>query len=150
MAVRELRVFGDPVLRRPCRAVGAVDERVLALLEDLCDTLHQFPNGAGLAAPQVGILKRLVVIDYGRGPLYLVDPVLESATGTQECTEGCLSLPGRFGVTRRPRFVTVRYRDERGAKRVIRAEGELAKCLCHELDHLDGVLFTDHLVRWLP
>lgn len=117
------------------------------ILDDMAETMYAQGNGAGLAACQVGILKRLVVIDMGDGLIKLVNPVVEEQGGLQECEEGCLSIPDRFGKTLRPQFVTVTALDENGKEIRIRGEGDLAKCLCHELDHLDGILFVDHMVE---
>lgn len=115
----------------------------------MADTLYATPNGAGLSANQVGILKRLIVVDTGNGLLQLVNPSIIDSRGEQECVEGCLSIPGRYGKTRRPQRVVVQALDARGKPLFIPGEGELAKCLCHEIDHLDGILFTDRVFAWL-
>ncbi len=147
MAQRKLRILGDDILRKKSREVTEVNDRIRMILDDMAETMYAQGNGAGLAACQVGILKRLVVIDMGDGLIKLVNPVVEEQGGLQECEEGCLSIPDRFGKTLRPQFVTVTALDENGKEIRIRGEGDLAKCLCHELDHLDGILFVDHMVE---
>lgn len=147
MAQRKLRILGDDILRKKSREVTEINDRIRMILDDMAETMYAQGNGAGLAACQVGILKRLVVIDMGDGLIKLVNPVVEEQGGLQECEEGCLSIPDRFGKTLRPQFVTVTALDENGKEIRIRGEGDLAKCLCHELDHLDGILFVDHMVE---
>lgn len=146
MAVRQLRYEGDEALRWKCKEVKNVDDRIRVLLNDMMDTLHEYPNGAALAANQVGIMKRLVVIDYEDVCLKLVNPKIIGTSGTQECIEGCLSFPDQFGQTIRPQKVTVQAQDEAGQDLLLEAEGEMAKCFCHELDHLDGQTFTDIII----
>nr|WP_059004694.1 peptide deformylase [Bittarella massiliensis (ex Durand et al. 2017)] len=150
MALREIRKKGDPLLKKPCREVGEIDGRVRQLLEDMEETLRQV-GGAGIAAPQVGVLRRLVVIlpweESGlEQPLFLVNPRLVAAEGAQECVEGCLSNPGWWGKTIRPQRVRVEALDREGTPISIEGEGALAKCLCHELDHLDGVVFWEKAI----
>lgn len=143
MAIRNLRYNEDPILRKHCKEVSVVDEKIKQMLDDMLDTLHSIENGAALAANQVGILKRLVVIDYC-GELYkLVNPKIVHAEGTQECVEGCLSFPNRFVKTMRPKEVTVVALNELGEEITIQAQGEMAKCFCHELGHSDGEIFLD-------
>ncbi|MBC2870149.1 peptide deformylase [Bittarella massiliensis] len=150
MALREIRKKGDPLLKKPCREVGEIDGRTRQLLEDMEETLRQV-GGAGIAAPQVGVLRRLVVIlpweesDLEQ-PLFLVNPRLTLAEGEQECVEGCLSNPGWWGKTIRPQRVRVEALDREGTPISIEGEGALAKCLCHELDHLDGVVFWEKAI----
>ena len=143
MALREIRTFDDPVLRKKSRSVQKVDDKIRELLKDMADTMYHTPNGGGLAACQVGILKRLVVIDLGDGLLQLVKPEITEAQGKQTVTEGCLSFPNVWARLRRPARVTVKALNEQGQPVTIRGEGLMAKCLCHELDHLDGIVFTD-------
>ena len=148
MALREIRKKGDPLLKKPCREVGEIDGRTRQLLEDMEETLRQV-GGAGIAAPQV--LRRLVVIlpweESGlEQPLFLVNPRLTLAEGEQECVEGCLSNPGWWGKTIRPQRVRVEALDREGTPISIEGEGALAKCLCHELDHLDGVVFWEKAI----
>ena len=138
MALRQLRYNDDPILRKRSKEVPVVDDKIRSLLEDMADTMYHTENGAGLSACQVGILKRLVVIDMGTGLYKLVNPVIVQTWGQQECVEGCLSFPNRYGKTRRPQKVTIKALDE-----------DMAKCICHELDHLDGVVFLDKVYEFL-
>lgn len=146
MAVRQLRYFEDPALRKVCQEVQEINDRTRQQLDDMMDTLHASGNGAALAANQVGILKRMVVIDYCGQYLKLVNPEIMDQEGEQLCVEGCLSFPGRAVETLRPRKVSVRARREDGSETVLTAEGELAKCFCHEIDHLDGIIFLDRSI----
>lgn len=146
MAVRKLRFEGDAILRKKCREVVKVDDRIRQILDDMMDTLHELGNGAALAACQVGILKRLVVIDYMGRTMKLVNPRIVASEGSQTCLEGCLSIPERTARTLRPQKVEVEALDECGNLLHITGEDEMAKCLCHELDHLDGILFLDREV----
>ena len=151
LAILQLRFAGDPVLRQKCRPVEKVTPRVRGQLLDMLDTLRATPNGAALAAPQEGLLRRLVVIEMGEGPLLLADPRIVCQQGEQQCTEGCLSLPGRLGSTVRPVRVTVEALDQDGDPISFTATGAMAKCICHELDHLEGILFSDRALRmWTP
>ena len=143
MAIRTLRIDDDPVLRKPCRPIAQVDERIHTLLEDMGDTLRAAGNGAAIAACQIGVLRRAVVIDWEGELIHLVNPVILEAEGEQECLEGCLSFPGRWGRTIRPQRVRVQALNERGEPFTLEGEGLLAQCLSHELDHLDGMLFLD-------
>lgn len=149
MALREIRTFDDPVLRRKCRPVEEIDDRIRMLLDDMAETMYHEPNGGGLAACQIGILKRAVVIDVGTGLLKLINPEIVRAKGAQIGSEGCLSFPGVWGKVKRPWQVVVRAFDENGKEREIRGSGLLAKCLCHEIDHLDGIVFTDKVIEYL-
>ena len=147
MALRQIRYNNDPILRKKCRWVDTVDDRVRQILNDMMDTLHHTENGAALAANQIGVLRRLVVIDYCGECLKLVNPEIINQNGVQECMEGCLSFPSRFAKTVRPQEVTVHALNELGESILITGEGELAKCLCHEIDHLDGIVFLDKAVE---
>ena len=149
MAVRNLRYEGDAALKKICKEVKTVDDRIRTLLDDMMDTLHAFPNGAALAANQVGIMKRLVVIDYEDQYLKLVNPKIIGTSGEQECLEGCLSFPERFGKTIRPQTVTIQALDENGKELILTGEGEMAKCFCHEIEHLDGQVFTDKVIEFI-
>lgn len=149
MAVRNLRYEGDAALKKICKEVNTVDDRIRMLLDDMMDTLHAFPNGAALAANQVGIMKRLVVIDYEDQYLKLVNPKIIGTSGEQECLEGCLSFPERFGKTIRPQTVTIQALDENGKELILTGEGEMAKCFCHEIEHLDGKVFTDKVLEFI-
>lgn len=147
MAVRQIRLFGDEILRKKSKVVESVDDKIRQILNDLADTMYNTENGGGLAAPQVGILKRLVVIDMGQGLIKLVNPQIIKQEGKQKVVEGCLSMPNTFGKLIRPAKVTVQALNENGEEIIITATGDLAKCCCHEIDHLDGILFTDLLVK---
>ncbi len=149
MALRQIRLFSDEILRKKSRPVEVVDDKIRQLLNDMADTMYNTENGGGLAAPQVGILKRLVVIDMGQGLMKLVNPVIISHEGTQLVIEGCLSLPNTYGKLMRPSKVTVQALNENGEKIVLTGTGDLAKCFCHEIDHLDGVLFTDFVTEYV-
>lgn len=149
MAIRQMRYEGDPILKKKCREVAEVDDKIRQILDDMMETLHETPNGAAMAAPQVGILKRLVVIDYEGQYLKLANPVIVEAEGTQDCVEGCLSFPGKYGKTVRPQKVTVKALDETGKEVLLVGEGDMAKCFCHELDHLDGEVFVDKVSEFI-
>ena len=144
MAIRQMRYDGDEILRKRCKEVTVVDDKIREKLEDMMDTLHATENGAALAANQVGILKRLVVIDFCDQQLKLVNPRIIEQSGEQECVEGCLSFPGRFVKTMRPQKVIVRALNENGLEVTLTGEGDMAKCFCHELEHLDGKVFLDN------
>lgn len=148
MAIRNIRTLGDEILRQNSRIVEKIDDRILLLLKDMADTMYE-NNGAGLAAPQIGILKRLVVIDMGEGLIKLINPEIIETEGVQEVTEGCLSIPGKWGKLKRPATVKVKALNEHGEEIIITGEGEFAKCLCHEIDHLNGVLFIDKVTEFL-
>lgn len=149
MALRQIRYNDDEILRKKCKEVMKVDDHIRMILNDMLETLHNTPNGAAIAAPQVGILKRLIVIDMGTGIYKLVNPKIISTSGTQKCVEGCLSFPNRFGKTIRPSKVTIKALNENGEEVEMTGEGDMAKCFCHEIDHLDGIVFIDKVVEWL-
>lgn len=150
MALRNLRYEDDEILRKKSREVPEVDDKIRQLLDDMADTMYALGNGAGLAACQVGILKRLVVIDMGDGHLMkLVNPKIIGSSGVQECLEGCLSFPDRFGKTVRPQKVIVQALDENGEEQILTGDGELAKCFCHEIDHLNGIVLPDRVTEWI-
>lgn len=142
MALRTIREMGDEVLTKKCREIKEVTPRIKELIGDMLDTMYE-ANGVGLAAPQVGILKRLVVIDVGEGPIVLINPVILETDGSQTGEEGCLSLPGKSGVVTRPNYVKVRAFDENMQE--FEAEGTelLARAFCHEIDHLDGHMYVE-------
>ena len=142
MAIRNVVQVGDDVLRKKCFAVARFDEKLATLLDDMKDTVRK-EEGAGLAAPQVGVLRRAVVIDVEEGLFELVNPVIVQAKGEQIGYEGCLSVRGRRGVVRRPMEVTVEFFDRFGKPQKLIARGFFARAVCHELDHLDGVLYID-------
>ena len=148
MAIRQIVKEGDSVLTKKCRAVEKFDGKLADLLDDMAETLH-LAQGAGLAAPQVGILRRVVVIDIGEGVIELVNPKIIKAEGEQVTAEGCLSFPGEYGMTKRPMSVTVQAQDRNGKTFEISGEGLLAKAFCHEIDHLDGIVYKDIVIRML-
>ncbi len=146
MAIRNVVQVGDDVLRKKCFEVTAFDEKLASLLDDLKDTVRR-EEGAGLAAPQVGVLRRVVVVDVDEGFFELVNPVITAQKGEQTGWEGCLSVRGRRGVVTRPQTVKVEYFDRAGRRKKLVAHGFFARAVCHELDHLDGVLYTDRAAR---
>ena len=146
MAIRNIVKEGDPVLAKICRRGEKFDEKLAVLLDDMYETM-QNGDGVGLAAPQVGILRRIFVIDIGDGKTEFINPKIEKTKGVQEGVEGCLSCPGEYGVTRRPMYVTVTAQNRYGDQFTVNAEGLYAKAICHENDHLDGVLFKEHVIR---
>ncbi len=142
MAVREIRERGDEVLTKVCKEVKVMTPRTLILIEDMLETMYE-AMGVGLAAPQVGILKRIVVIDVGEGPIVLINPEILETSGEQTGDEGCLSVPGLAGQVTRPNYVKVRALDENMEEVIHEGEGLLARAFCHELDHLDGHLYVE-------
>ncbi|MBQ8345067.1 MAG: peptide deformylase [Clostridia bacterium] len=147
MAKLKIRKIGDDVLRSVCRPVDRITPRILTLLDDMIETMRA-ADGVGLAAPQVGVLRRVVVIETpDEGLIELINPKIIAFSGEQESEEGCLSVPGRWGVTRRPMHVTVRALNRKGETVDITGSGLLAKAFCHELDHLDGKLYVDCAIR---
>ena len=147
MALRTIRIQGDPVLTKVCRPIPEVTDRIRTLAEDMLETMYE-ANGVGLAAPQVGILKRMAVIDIGdgQGPFIMINPeIIESSKDTSVYQEGCLSFPDQYSDVERPKSVTIRYLDEHGAEKTMEADEILATCLQHEIDHTNGVVFVDHI-----
>lgn len=142
MGLRTIRLQGDPILYKVCREVMEMTPKVRILIEDMLDTMYD-ANGVGLAAPQVGILRRVVVIDIGDGPLVMVNPVLLEYSGEQSGDEGCLSVPGKAGNVTRPNYVKARYLDTEMQECEIEANELLARAICHEIEHLDGHLYTE-------
>ena len=149
MALREIRTFDDTFLHKHSRPVAEVDDRIRTLLGDMAETMYHTQNGGGLAACQVGVLRRVIVADMGDGLLQLVNPRITSATGEQLVVEGCLSYPGRWGHVQRPQTVRVEALNETGAPVTIVAADALAKCLCHEIDHLDGIVLADRAIDYV-
>lgn len=149
MAIRNIRLEDDPILTKSCKEVKIIDAKIQTLLDDMMDTLHSTPNGAALAAPQIGILKRLVVVDMEGYVLKMINPKIIASEGTQNCIEGCLSFPNRFGKTIRPAKVTVEYLDEHGEPHTLTGENDLAKCFCHEIDHLNGEVFINKVTEFI-
>lgn len=147
MAIRNIVKEGDPVLRGKCREVTEITSRIITLLDDMRETLHA-ADGCGLAAPQVGVKRRIAVVEVDEGDLIeLINPVIIAKDGHQREVEGCLSLPGKWGYTERPMTVTVKACDRNGQEFTVTGSGLKARALCHEIDHLDGVLFTDVAVK---
>jgi peptide deformylase len=142
MALRNIRQMGDEVLEKKCREIKEITPRILELIEDMKDTMYD-ANGVGLAAPQVGVLKRLVVIDIGEGPLVLINPRLMETSGTQTGEEACLSLPGKSGVVTRPMHVKIEAWNEKMERIELEGEELLARAFCHEIEHLDGHMFVE-------
>ncbi|MBC7766351.1 MAG: peptide deformylase [Hyphomonadaceae bacterium] len=147
MAIRTIQTIGEEVLRKKAKSVEEITPKIITLLDDMVQTMYGL--GVGLAAPQVGILKRVVVIDVGEGLIELINPEIIESKGEQEETEGCLSVPGKFGVVKRPAYVTVQATNRMGEIFTVSGTGMLAVCLCHELDHLDGILFVDKVIRYV-
>ncbi len=142
MALRQIREIGDEILQKKCREVKEVTPRVRELIDDMFETLYE-ADGVGLAAPQIGILKRIIVIDIGEDPHVLINPVLLETSGEQRGNEGCLSVPGKYGVVTRPNYARVSYYDENMEQKELEGTELLARAICHELDHLDGKLYVD-------
>lgn len=142
MAIRNIRISTDEVLRKKCKPVKEITPNLLILLDDMADTMYE-ANGVGLAAPQVGILKRAVVIDVGEGLVELINPVILETSGSQIDDEGCLSVPGKYAPVERPYYAKVEAMDREGNKFIIEGEELMARALCHEIDHLDGILYID-------
>ncbi len=146
MAYRNIVKIGDPVLSKKSRKVDKFDDRLGILLDDMAETMYQ-AQGAGLSAVQVGILKRACVVDVGDGLLELINPEVIDAQGEQFEQEGCLSIPGECGVTMRPAVVKVKAQTRTGKWVIYKAEGLKARCFCHEIDHMDGILFTERITE---
>lgn len=146
MALRNIRVEGDEILRKRSREISEINDRVLTLIQDMKDTMYH-AEGVGLAAPQIGILKRIVVIDVGNGPIVLINPEILNVQGSQIDLEGCLSVPGVQGKVERPQKVTVKALNEKGEMFELEGEGLLARAFCHEIDHLNGKLFIDKTIK---
>ena len=147
MAIRNLRYEGDDILYKKSREVEKIDDKIQELIDDMIETMHQY-NGVGLAAVQVGILKRVIVIDLydDNGPIALINPVILKTKGTQEVEEGCLSFPNEFAKVIRPAEITAEYTNREGKRVKINAKDLLAQAICHEVDHLNGELFIDKIV----
>ena len=148
MAILNIVKEGDPVLRKECRPVGEITPRIRRLLDDMRETLID-ANGAGLAAPQVGVLRRIAIVENEGEFIELINPEIIARDGVQNEIEGCLSVPDVWGITERPEKVTVRATDRNGKEFTVEGEGLLARAFCHEIDHLSGKLFTDGAVRIL-
>ena len=148
MALRTIRTYKEEVLRKKSRKVDVVNNRIKILIKDMLDTMYD-ADGVGLAAPQIGILKRVIVVDIedGNGPLALINPEILESEGTTIDEEGCLSIPGEIGNVERPQKIRVKALNPEGEEVEIKAEDLLARALCHEIDHLNGILFTDKVIE---
>ncbi len=142
MAVRNIRQLGDGMLKKKCREIKEITPRIKELIEDMKETMYE-AEGVGLAAPQVGVLKRVVVIDIGDGPIVLVNPRLLESSGQQTGEEGCLSVPGKYGIVTRPMNVKIEAWDENMEYMVMEGEELLARAICHEIDHLEGHMYVE-------
>ena len=148
MGLRKIMTVKEPCLHKVCRPVEKFDGKLHKLLDDMKETLTE-ANGVGLAAPQVGILRRVVVVDTGEEILELVNPELLETSGEQVGSEGCLSVPGKYGIVKRPNYAKVRAYDRDGNEFEVEGEELMARCFCHELDHLDGIVYTEIMERYL-
>ena len=148
MGIRKILTDKDPALHKVCKPVTTFDKKLHKLLDDMAETLEE-ANGVGLAAPQVGILRRVVIVDTGDGILELVNPTIIETSGEQVGAEGCLSVPGKYGLVKRPNVAKVRAQDRNGDWYEAEGEELIARCFCHELDHLDGVVYTQVMDRVL-
>lgn len=148
MGIRKIMTVKEPCLHKVCRPVEKFDKKLHKLLDDMKETLVD-ANGVGLAAPQVGILRRVVIVDTGEEMLELVNPELVETSGEQEGAEGCLSVPGKYGLVKRPNHAKVRAQDRDGNWFEVEGEELIARCFCHELDHLDGIVYTEIMERYL-
>lgn len=148
MALRNIRIEGDDILRKKCRKVEKIDNSIITLIQDMAETMYK-ADGVGIAAPQVGILKRIFVIDIydDTGLKVFINPEILETSGSQLGEEGCLSLPGRSEEIERPNYVKVKATNEKGEEFILEGEELLARAICHENDHLDGVLYIDHLKK---
>ena len=148
MGLRKIMTVKEPCLHKVCRPEEKFDGKLHRLLDDMKETLAE-ANGVGLAAPQVGILRRVVVVDTGEDMLELVNPELLETSGEQVGSEGCLSVPGKYGIVKRPNYAKVRAYDRDGNEFEVEGEELMARCFCHELDHLDGIVYTEIMERYL-
>lgn len=145
MAIREIRLEEDPILRKKSKKIDEITERIQILLEDMVETM-EYADGVGLAAPQVGVLRRAIVIDVGDGPMKIINPEILEVNGEVIDVEGCLSIPGRSGTVKRPEWIKIKYLDIDGKEQILEGEGLFARALCHEIDHLEGILYTDKII----
>lgn len=148
MALRIIKLDGDPVLRKTSKHIDKITDRIEILLDDMVETMIE-ANGIGLAAPQVGVLRRAVVIDIGEGVMKMVNPEILQSDGEVVDVEGCLSIPNKSGTVARPERVKVKYTDENNEEKVVEASELLARAICHEIDHLNGVLYTDKVIEYV-
>ena len=148
MGLRKILTDAEPALHKVCKPVTSFDAKLHKLLDDMAETLEE-ANGVGLAAPQVGILRRVVIVDIGEGILELVNPELIETDGEQIGAEGCLSVPGKYGLVKRPYYAKVKAQDRDGNWYEVEGEELIGRCFCHELDHLDGIIYTEVMERYL-
>ncbi|MCI5892593.1 MAG: peptide deformylase [Clostridiales bacterium] len=148
MAIRNIVKLGDEILTKKCREVKNIDDRIICLIDDMLDTL-KLSGGVGLAAPQVGVLKRIAVVDTGDTILELINPEILYTEGEQTDAEGCLSYPGKYGMVTRPRIVKIKALDRNGNEYEYTGEDLTARAFCHEIDHLDGHFFTEKVTEWV-
>lgn len=146
MALREIRLSNDPILRKKSREITDITDRIKILLEDMVDTMNE-EEGVGLAAPQVGVLRRAVVIDIGEGPIKIINPEILETEGEVIDVEGCLSVPGRSGTVERPKRVKIKYLDIDGNEKILEGTDLMARAICHEIDHLEGILYIDKMIE---
>jgi peptide deformylase len=150
MSVLNIVPFGESILRKKAKAVEVITPKIIKLLDDMAETLYASEGRAGLAAPQVGIIRRVIVMDCGEGLIELINPEIIEMNGTQEGTEACLSFPGYYGFVTRANYVKITTLNRRGETVIVEGEGFLARCIQHEIDHLNGILFVDHVLEpWL-
>ena len=147
MALREIRTDDDPILRKQSKKVTEINDRIKILLEDMEETMIE-ANGVGLAAPQIGVLRRVVTIDVGEGLMKIINPEILEVKGEVIDIEGCLSIPGKSGTVERPEWVKLKYLNENGEEVIIEGTGLLARAICHEVDHLNGILYTDKVIEY--
>lgn len=145
MALREIRIDGDPILRKKSRTIEVIDDRIRELVEDMKETMIS-AQGMGLAAPQVGVLRRVVIVMIGEELFEMINPEIVESEGTLVDVEGCLSIPGKSGTVHRPAKIKVKFLDVHGEKKTLEVSGYSARAVCHELDHLEGILYTDKVV----
>lgn len=145
MAIRQIRIAGDPILNKVCKEVKEVTPMIKTLIDDMLDTMYE-ANGVGLAAPQVGVLRRIAVVDIGDGPIVLINPQIIAEEGEQTGDEACLSLPGKAGEVKRPNHVVVRALDENMTEYEMEADELLARAFCHEIEHLDGHMYMERVI----
>lgn len=147
MALREIRTDEDPILRKLSKEVTEINDRIKILLEDMVETMIE-ANGVGLAAPQIGVLRRVVTIDVGEGVMKMINPEILEVRGEVIDIEGCLSIPGKSGTVERPEWVKLKYLNENGEETIIEGRDLLARAICHEVDHLNGILYTDKVIEY--
>lgn len=146
MALRKIRLENDPILRKKSKKIDDINERIITLLNDMEETMID-ANGVGLAAPQVGVLRRAIVINIGEGTMKIINPEFIDSKGSVIDVEGCLSIPGKSGTVERPEWVKIKYLNEEGKEVMLEGTGLLARAICHEIDHLDGILYTDKVIE---